>query len=226
MPHLEALGFEAFPAEVRLKIYRELLINEDEQDLDPPEMCGNPGSGLHPQILACNKKIHDEAATVLYGENRFTFMFAGNCPIKLWHPIESDKTILPRRYSRLVTKMHVFVSFQGDDNDISWQAVKEGYDQTLANMENLCKKLSVNDLKWLEVNYINSYTGGPHRAAIWGAGRFSGKPYMGENCLLPLMKVRATRVSLPCLATSCQPCLIIRNSSRSTIMALQPSQYD
>lgn len=225
MAHLRTLEFEAFPTEIRLKIYRELLVDKDGQELDPPEIRGFSDKGLHPRILACNRKIHDEAAAVLYGENRFTYVFDGHCPMKLWHTIGSDKTILPRRYSRLVTRIRIVVSFKGDDNDPSWQAVMQGFDQTLANMDDVCNKLRLNDLKWLKVYYINSYTGGPVQAIFLGGGRFAGKPYMGENCLLPLLKVRATQVSLPCLATCCQPCVTMWDSLRSTIMRLQPSQH-
>lgn len=126
MAHLRILGFEAFPTAIRLKIYRQLLVDKDGQELDPSEMRWNPDSGLHPRILACNEKIHDEAADVLYGENCFTYMFNGYCPMKLWHDIGSDKTILPRCYSRLVTRIRIVVSFKSDDNDVSCQAVMQG----------------------------------------------------------------------------------------------------
>lgn len=48
-------------------------------------------------------------------------------------------------------------------------------------MEDVCKKLSLNDLKWLKVHYINSYTGGPIQEVFLGGGRFPGKPYTGES---------------------------------------------
>ena len=200
MAHVGSLEFEAFPVEIRLKIYRELLIYDDGEKLDPTERRYNH-TRLHPQILACNRKIHDEAATVLYGENCFTWEVVGYYPDKLWHDFESEKTVISRRYSRLVTRMHISVSFRGDDYDISGPAIQKAYDQTLANMENVCEKLRLNDLKYLEVYYINSYTGGPYQAAMFGGGNLLGDLYEGQTCLLPLLSVRATQVSPPYLAT-------------------------
>lgn len=223
MAHMGSLEFEAFPVEIRLKIYRELLIAEDEEMLDPTEMRGNP-TGLHPQILACNRKIQDEAATVLYGENCFTWTVVGLYPLELWHGFETEKTVISRRYSRLITRMHISVSFRGDDGDISGPAIQKAHDQTLANMENVCEKLRLNDLKYLEVYYINSYTGGPC-AAMLGGGNLLGNPYEGQTCLLPLLSVRATQVSPPCLATQRRPWVMMSNSSRLIIMPLQPSQH-
>lgn len=59
MNNLRSLEFDAFPAEIRLKIYRKLLINKYEHKMDPVEMIGNR-TELHPQILRCSKKTHDE----------------------------------------------------------------------------------------------------------------------------------------------------------------------
>lgn len=163
-------------------------------------------------------------AEILYGENSFACEFAGNYLFKLWHIPGYDKTLITRRYSRLITKMYITVSFKGDDNDPETQAVVEGSDRTVANMENVCKKLRLNDFKWLKVRFINSYTGGLVQAAIMGGGRFLGRPYTGENCLLPLLKLRATRVSACFLPLLCRPDVASLNSFKSIITRLQASR--
>lgn len=73
------------PTEIRLDIYRELLVPVDRPivfhvDYGPAgdQKRLRPGlkaqaRGLHPSILRVNKTIHGEATPVLYSENRFRF---------------------------------------------------------------------------------------------------------------------------------------------------------
>ncbi len=144
MAQLRSLDFEAFPGEIRLKIYR-LLLADDAGILDPTEWVDE--MPLHTNILRCNKKIHDEAAAVLYGENCFDWDMRGDRNRKLWHRDGSAKTCVPRKYSRLITMVRLKVDFRGDDNDPSWQAVMNGFDQTKANLDHACELLTLNDLK-------------------------------------------------------------------------------
>jgi len=190
MAQLRSPDFEAFPGEIRLKIYR-LLLADDAGILDPTEWVDE--MPLHTNILRCNKNIHDEAAAVLYGENCFEWDMRGDRNRKLWHRDGSAKTCVPRKYSRLITMVRLKVDFRGDDNDPSWQAVMNGFDQTKANLDHACELLTLNDLKVLAVVFHNTYTGGPDSYPLGGA-RFPGKPYAGEHCLLPLLKLRANRV--------------------------------
>ena len=188
MAELRKLDFERFAPEIRLKIYRMLLITRGR--LDPVY---GEYSTLHPAILRANNKIHEEAAAVLYGENICSFSCAGRKPEPLWHHPGSKKTYLPRQYSRLITRLHLHIDFKGDDNDPSDRAVMSAFHHTEANVEDACKKLTLNDLKSLTVSFINSYTGGP-AMGVFLPGRFPGRPYVGENCLMPLKKVRAVQV--------------------------------
>ena len=94
--------FRDLPAEIRNQIYRYCLIgkkpirihSEDERDYWINEIGGAkireldgflhlthsisgppfPTRLMHTNLLCVNKKIHDEAATILYGCNRFTFL--------------------------------------------------------------------------------------------------------------------------------------------------------
>lgn len=78
-PHALTIGFLTVPVEIRRQIYAEILVCkfhicfccfDPEQitfDLDPDCRI----QGLHPAILGVNKAIHDEAADVLYAQNRF-----------------------------------------------------------------------------------------------------------------------------------------------------------
>ena len=188
MSELRKLEFEKFAPEIRLKIYRMLL--RYRGTLDPVY---GEYSNLHPAIMRTNKKIHEEAAAVLYGENLMEWAINGYYRCKMWHYWPSERTSLPRHYSRLITRVFLDINFNGDDADPSAQAVMNAFNEIQANIEDTCKKLTLNDLKYLNVSFTNSYTGGPLMNGLGGT-RFPGKPYVGQNCLLPLKKVRAVEV--------------------------------
>ena len=68
------------PAEIRLKIYSELLVLEDSIPLvleySTPLRAvrrRHRGDGLCPAVLRLNKQAHDEASPVLYSQNVFRF---------------------------------------------------------------------------------------------------------------------------------------------------------
>ena len=62
--------FLRLPQEIRLKVYRELLLSEKELFMGDCSIfpCSN---GLHLEILLTCHQVHDEAVGVLYGENIF-----------------------------------------------------------------------------------------------------------------------------------------------------------
>jgi hypothetical protein len=74
-PVQESFPFMKLPAELRLRVYREVLQTEDcEQEIlmDISELCGDEEFyDLHPNILRTCRQVHDEAVEVLYGENIF-----------------------------------------------------------------------------------------------------------------------------------------------------------
>jgi hypothetical protein len=76
------------PIELRTQVYRHLLHSADWYIGIVSEWDGRQkflkrvGNDrikfpIHPQILAVNHQVHDEAAEVLYGDNRFLLMFPG-----------------------------------------------------------------------------------------------------------------------------------------------------
>ncbi|KAF2175294.1 hypothetical protein K469DRAFT_611191 [Zopfia rhizophila CBS 207.26] len=71
----DAFPFEQLPAEIRNNVYRDLLIIKFPMMLvhDRPSFpdLDVPSFTLYPAILCTNKKIHNEAAAILYSENTF-----------------------------------------------------------------------------------------------------------------------------------------------------------
>ncbi|OIW34101.1 hypothetical protein CONLIGDRAFT_641156 [Coniochaeta ligniaria NRRL 30616] len=74
------MHFFDLPAEIRLKVYSELLVLEEPIPLAVEY--GTPwravrrrhrGDGLCPALLRLNKKAHDEASPILYSQNTFRF---------------------------------------------------------------------------------------------------------------------------------------------------------
>ena len=195
--------FEDLPTKARLRIYRELLIqihhlSDEITEIDP--VFESESVYLHPGILRTNKKIHTEASKVLYGENIWFWSIHGLHTQKLWHFMDHKETQIARRYSRLITHLFLDINFKGDDGDPSISAVYKAFDITKANVDNAATKLRLNDLKVLNVEFTNSYTGGP---TMGFSGRFGNKPYVGTNCLEALKKVRAAKVSYPaCILTA------------------------
>lgn len=124
---------------------------------------------MHTEIMRTNKKIHEEAAAILYGENWFTESFFGIDYQPLWMGPYREKALCPRHYSRLITKLCLVVTTRGDD----W---------TTMNVSHASKTLTLNNLKILKVDFYN------------GIG--FGKGYYGQRCLEPLKKCRAEKVSL------------------------------
>ena len=180
---------------MRLGIYRQLLLVDDEyhEEINLDEL---EGLEMHPAILRCNKKIHDEAASVLYGENTFYFMLSGREWIGLWHPYGAKyKTRLSRRYSRLITKVFLDLDLAGSDSDPGIYAVLDAIAILRSNIDEAARKLALNDLTLLKIRFRNAYTGGPLCPFRDGWSRFGGNPFGGQECLMPLLKIRATRVS-------------------------------
>jgi len=68
-------AFEIIPAEIRLQIYRELLISSDVIDIDWKK------PKLHPNIMRTCKAVFSESHPILYDEN--TFRVRMNLPQKL-----------------------------------------------------------------------------------------------------------------------------------------------
>lgn len=197
-PELRGFEFEELPSTVRHRVYRELLLKPRQSDFERENFYSNEhqeltyrveslmitiGEGdnqMHPEIMRTNKKIHEEAAAVLYGENWFEWSVLGMGYEAMWHWPYQKKAVCSRRYSRLITKMRLLVNTRGDDNDPT-QA--DAIFWTTDNLKGVCKVLSLNDFKILKVDFYN------------GLGyRHGGEGYYGQSCLEPLKKCRAEKV--------------------------------
>lgn len=206
-------SFETIPTEVRLEIYRELLLLIEEDFVDPA-MSGNDmgddstsddsGKKLHVAILRCNKKIHREANGVLYGENTFHFQLTAERKVKLWHQhfLEESPTRVSRRCSRLITKVHLSIDPLG--HEFGFHGIVCATGTMRINLNHVVSKLALNDLKLLDIHFINRpgfdhpFSAFLQQRGINIENEF-GPLYYGEECLEPLLKLRATTVSQPAL---------------------------
>ncbi len=207
-PKLRSFEFEELPPTLRHSIYRELLLKPKEVDDhsaaegDDDDYAsehdkiserieyllieiGEADNQMHPEIMRANKRIHEEAAAVLYGENWFTWSIYGDEYRPMWHCPLLRIIECPRHYSRIITKIRVMISTSGDENDPT-QA--DAIYWTTINVNHACKKLTLNDLKILKVDFYN--------ALGYRYGGSACKGYYGERCLEPLKKCRAEKVSI------------------------------
>lgn len=200
-PKLRSFEFEELPPTVRHVIYQKLLLQPKyhdgkSEDSDTSEHrktsgrtvdlaieIGEEDNQMHPEIMRTNKKIHKEAAAVLYGENWFTWSLYGmGDEDPMWYWPRSKKFVCHRRYSRLIQKMRIDISTRGDDHDPT-QA--DAIFWTASNLRKACKVLNLNNFKILEVDFYNAL----------GFKHF-GKGYNGQHCLEPLKRCRAEKVSI------------------------------
>ena len=195
--------FEELPPTVRHRIYRELLLmpkkwdsERDASYLSEHEKLSESIEGLvvefgednhemHPQIMRTNKRIHEEAAAVLYGENWFTWSTYGYEFMPIFHEFQRETTQCPRHYSRLITRVDLSVNVKGAGNT---QTIPEMFFWLTTNLKHACKVLTLSDLKILKVDFYNSLA--------WEFGGSAHSGYFGERCLEPLKKCRAEKVSM------------------------------
>ena len=202
-PKLRSFVFEELPPRVRHRTYRELLLKPREWDNESEapyfseheELSArigglmidflDPNGEMHPEIMRTNKRIHEEAAAVLFGENWFAWSTYGNGYWPIFHWRDHGTTKCQRRYSRLITKIRLIVSVHGDDMH---QTRADIFVCINRNLEHACKVLSLADLKILTVNFYNSMD------RRYGGSARNG--YFGERCLEHLKNCRAEKVSI------------------------------
>lgn len=208
-PRLRNFVFEELPPAARRRIYRALLLKREEvgdrgvsqsdddsyvsehgkwSDLLVELMIeiGEWDNQMHPEIMCTNKRIHEEAAAVLYGENWFTWTLcgAGHQPMWTW-PLDK-KSRCPPHYSRLVTKMCLVIETMGDEDDPA--GADDAIYWTTTNIDDACRNFALNDFEILKVDF---YSGLGYRYG--GSAR---KGYYGERCLESLKKCRAEKVGI------------------------------
>ena len=147
MVTLRSFEFEAFPAEIRLKIYCYLL-REDEKEIGPTRK-----NRINANILRCNKKIHEEAAVVLYNQNCFVSRLWAIPGEQIWHKLKSQRTCLPHHYSRLITKVHLRICIlcHDDDDNVDSAWLFECFE--VQEDDYSCDKLILNDLSSLTISF-------------------------------------------------------------------------
>ena len=137
---------------------------------------------MYPAILSTNKKIHEEAIGVLYGENCFEFTVDGFKGAGLWHflygPLFQKRgRQVPRKYTRLITKVFLTVEPR------MW-AIDDSLYPLTKSLDVVAEKLIINNLKLLKVTF----------RGFLGIEEEGGRTH-DPKCLVPLLKIRATRVS-------------------------------
>ena len=146
-------------------VYQDAGIGES-LFLDPLIRCG----GLYPVIMRLNKRIHSEAAPVLWGENYFTWVMQGHEQRRLWH-VEghgkrSSKTRITRRYGRLIKQIRLNVYSTSFDKfhflHRSW---------TAANFRSAVQKLCLCELRYFEITFF-------HQVLLIGSHHTSGLEYL------------------------------------------------
>lgn len=148
------------------------------------------GPSLYPVILRTNKQIHEESASVLYGENIFTWPVNGLCPRRMWHSAGSDKSRIPRHYSLLITKLHFLIGVSGSNGD--WMKRRKAIFSTRESLQEACTQLAGNNLNLFYVYFesVNSVRLSP------SSERHIKAISEEQLCLEPLKDVRARKVSL------------------------------
>ncbi|MCJ1395293.1 hypothetical protein MMC18_008177 [Xylographa bjoerkii] len=198
MTTLRPFVFENLPRELRDKIYHELLVADNWFCGDDEGLCmpfvEDPPSGCNPAILATSKKIHDEAALVFYGKNRFYHEIYGISPQPFlgshWRP---DKC-LPKKYINLINHLSVCINFKGSDTDFLGDV--PAFEIVRSNVKQVADNLADNHhIAIFKLSFINSYFN-VGMARQW-PNSFRGNWAMGEQVLAPLAALRGvTKVVL------------------------------
>ena len=182
------LDFEGLPAEMRLKVYRELLVSPAE--IDP--VYGRDAIRVYPAILRVSRKIHNEASVVLYGENMFASSIYRGHVCKLWHRLLSKKTLIPRSSSCKISQIHLYVNTSGTNM----------YSPTTAGLVTInaglaAKKLSLNNLKVLKVTCFQRQIPDTSLGNTNSVGyiRYDALQEF-EICMEPLKLIRAAKVAI------------------------------
>ena len=148
---------------------------------------------LYPGILRTNKLIHKEASAVLYGENPFSWCANGLIRMPVWHLSDLSKPFLPRHYSCLITKMHLFVDLRITKRVISM--VPYGFAIMELNLKDFSSSFARNNLKILKVDIRHPRFW--QERTVTGAVLEKRKSAL-QKCLAPLGMIRAGRVSFHC----------------------------
>ncbi|KAF6238376.1 hypothetical protein HO173_003656 [Letharia columbiana] len=170
-PGLRGFEFEKLPRTVRHQIYRELLLKPVDDD-SAAEDDGDSYASEHDKL---SERIEGLMVEIGEGDNQM-------------HPeiMRTNKKIHDEAAAvlRLITKLRLYVSTRGNEHDRT-QAVAIYW--TTINVNHVCKKLTLNDLKILKVDFYNAL-GRKH-------GGSARKGYYGERCLEPFKKCRAEKRS-------------------------------
>ena len=191
MTTLRSFVFEHLPRELRDKVYHELLVDDywfrnDDESLSCMPFVEDPPCGCDPAILATSKKIHDEAALVLYGKNRFHYEIYGLTPQRFLGSNCSEKC-LPKKYINLISHLSVSINFQGSDTDFLGDV--PAFEIVRSNVKQMADILADNyHIAVFKLSFVNSYFD-VGMAEFW-PNSFRGNWAMGEQVLAPLAVLR------------------------------------
>ncbi|MCJ1320713.1 hypothetical protein MMC15_006054 [Xylographa vitiligo] len=192
MAMLRVFTFEHLPREIRDEVYYNLLVADtwfgahDEDHVCTP-FIDDPPHGYYAAILATSKKIHDEAALVLYGKNQFHFEIYGLNHQPFLSNIHSDKC-LPKKYIILIN--YLSVSIKSLDMDILGNV--PAFEIVRSNVKQMADILADNHhIAIFKLSFISRYFN-PELATLLPIS-CRGNCAMGEKVLAPLAVLRGVR---------------------------------
>ena len=189
MTTLRPFVFEEFPRELRDKVYYELLIGQtwfsDDESLFTP-FVDDPPHEIYPAILATSKKIHDEAAPVLYGMNGFFYEIYGLSPQRFLGS-QYRNVGVPKKYVNLINHLSVCINFKGSESDIMGDV--PAFEIVRSNVKQMVDMLADNHhIAKLKLAFFNSYYNVGNAELM--PNSFRGNWAMGEQVLAPLAALR------------------------------------
>jgi len=144
------MKFFNFAAEIRLKIYEELLVLSEPitfrtlQDPSWPPLCLSKRYGLCPALLRANKRVQREARPLLYSSNRFRFS-----DLEPTHRLETKSAVLASFLSQIERQnasflRHVCIDFPAfDDYRPGTAMLQEDSIKTLELIRDNCTGIAI-----------------------------------------------------------------------------------
>ena len=197
MVTLRSFNFEHLPRELRDKVYYELLVGDNRFGYEDVGLCmpfdEDPPDGCNPAILATSKNIHEEAALILYGQNRFHYDVFG-ISRQIFLGCDYSGKSLPKKYINLINYLSVSINFKGSETDYLGDV--PAFEIVQSNVKQMADMLADNHhIAVFKLQFFNGYFNAGLARKM--PNSFRGNWAMGEQVLAPLAILRGvTKVVL------------------------------